>query len=166
MVLGSAKTLSVATSSETCANLRYGRAVQWTADTIRRRRDELGLTQQQLAERLGVSLRTVTAWEAGESQPRRVADLTRVLGEPRRERPRPVDLSALNNAQLITLMAQVTAEVGYRLDVHGDRQRRGRRLTGDPLVDYPGGAIITADDMPDVDVTVVDESFRRDRLEG
>lgn len=38
---------------------------------LRQLREELGLTQTQLAERLGVSLRTVARWESGESQPRR-----------------------------------------------------------------------------------------------
>jgi transcriptional regulator with XRE-family HTH domain len=36
---------------------------------IRQRREALGLTQGQLAEKLGVALNTVSRWENGASQP-------------------------------------------------------------------------------------------------
>jgi len=36
-----------------------------TADQVRAQRERLGLTQTQLAERLGVHTRTITRWELG-----------------------------------------------------------------------------------------------------
>lgn len=39
-------------------------------DSLQRLRRELGLTQEQLAAQLGVSVRTVSRWEQGESAPR------------------------------------------------------------------------------------------------
>lgn len=36
---------------------------------LRRKREALFLTQSELAEKLGVSLRTVNAWEAGTTKP-------------------------------------------------------------------------------------------------
>ncbi len=53
------------------------------ADRIRRARRDAGLTQQALADRLGVSLRAVQAWEAGaEPQLAKRAALARVTGKP------------------------------------------------------------------------------------
>jgi len=39
------------------------------ADTIKRLRIKLGLTQEQLAAKVGVTFSTVNRWEAGRSQP-------------------------------------------------------------------------------------------------
>ena len=53
-----------------------------TGDELRRLRRRLGLTQVQLAERLGVTSTSVARWERGEraiSEP--VARLVRLLGE-------------------------------------------------------------------------------------
>lgn len=38
-------------------------------EDVQKLREALGLTQEQLARLLGVSLRTISRWEAGESQP-------------------------------------------------------------------------------------------------
>ena len=53
----------------------------FTAEDIKNGRERLRMTQQQLADEMGVSLRTVGAWERGESVPRnRMAALAEVLG--------------------------------------------------------------------------------------
>jgi DNA-binding transcriptional regulator YiaG len=53
----------------------------FTAEDIKNARERLRMTQQQLADELGVSLRTVGAWERGESVPRnRMAALAEALG--------------------------------------------------------------------------------------
>jgi transcriptional regulator with XRE-family HTH domain len=53
----------------------------FTAEDIKNGRERLRMTQQQLADELGVSLRTVGAWERGESIPRnRMAAIAEVLG--------------------------------------------------------------------------------------
>jgi len=44
---------------------------EWDAEKIRALRDHLGLTQQQLAEELGVRQQTISEWEVGVYQPRR-----------------------------------------------------------------------------------------------
>lgn len=43
------------------------------AREIRKLREELGLTQERLARGLGVSLRSVARWEAGEGKPSQMA---------------------------------------------------------------------------------------------
>jgi transcriptional regulator with XRE-family HTH domain len=51
------------------------------ADRIRQARERLGLTQQDVAAAVGVSLRTFGNWERGETVPqRRLAKLEDVLG--------------------------------------------------------------------------------------
>jgi len=44
-----------------------------TVDWIRGLRRQLGLTQSQLAERLGVTLVTVSRWETGQARPNSLA---------------------------------------------------------------------------------------------
>jgi DNA-binding transcriptional regulator YiaG len=44
---------------------------EWDAEKIRALRDHLGLTQQQLAEELGVRQQTISEWEVGVYEPRR-----------------------------------------------------------------------------------------------
>ena len=46
------------------------RRVRWDADGVRRLRQGLGVTQQVLAEQLGVRQQTVSEWETGLYQPR------------------------------------------------------------------------------------------------
>jgi DNA-binding transcriptional regulator YiaG len=54
---------------------------------LQRRRGELGLTQSELAARLGVSLRAVQHWEGGDRRvPEPVARLLAAL-RPRRSQP-------------------------------------------------------------------------------
>jgi DNA-binding transcriptional regulator YiaG len=44
---------------------------EWDAEKIKALRDYLGLTQQQLAEELGVRQQTISEWEVGVYEPRR-----------------------------------------------------------------------------------------------
>jgi DNA-binding transcriptional regulator YiaG len=55
------------------------------ADLVKRRRAELGLTQTQLAEELGVKLRAVQYWEAGTNEPNLTVQKLLALLKPRRE---------------------------------------------------------------------------------
>lgn len=50
---------------------------------IRQAREELGLTQVQLAERLGVAFQSLQQWEAGKTTPRsdRIRKLANILGK-------------------------------------------------------------------------------------
>lgn len=45
-------------------------AKNWGKDRVRRLRKRLGLTQEQFAQRVGVTFVTVNRWEAGHSAPR------------------------------------------------------------------------------------------------
>lgn len=58
--------------------------VEWTADVIRARREAKGLTQQQLADEVGVSRSIVNKWETGGrvAGGRSIRGLDRVLGTP------------------------------------------------------------------------------------
>lgn len=113
-MLGSARAAETASSSNFCVSLRYGPHVRWTADAIKQRRDKLGLTQQQLADRLEVSLRTVTAWESGASKPRRTSSLDRVLGSPPNGTGGHFDLTSMKLDQLIALQSAAAAEIASR----------------------------------------------------
>jgi DNA-binding transcriptional regulator YiaG len=54
----------------------------WDADRVRALRERLGLTQQQLADELGVRQQTVSEWETGVYQPRGAsARMLRVVAE-------------------------------------------------------------------------------------
>jgi DNA-binding transcriptional regulator YiaG len=45
--------------------------IEWDAERIKALRDHLGMTQQQLAEELGVRQQTISEWEVGVYAPRR-----------------------------------------------------------------------------------------------
>jgi DNA-binding transcriptional regulator YiaG len=56
----------------------------WDAETIQELRRRLGLTQQQLADELGVRQQTVSEWETGVYRPRGAsARMLRVVAEQR-----------------------------------------------------------------------------------
>ncbi len=62
--------------------------------TIARRRQVLGMTQQQLADALGVSKSTVANWESGKHFPlRKLGKVEAVLGIRLDENPQPVAIS-------------------------------------------------------------------------
>lgn len=48
------------------------------SEAIRRAREDLGITQDELARRLGVSTRTVARWESGASEPKGAAQKERL----------------------------------------------------------------------------------------
>jgi DNA-binding transcriptional regulator YiaG len=43
---------------------------EWSADEVRALRRHLGLTQEELSERLGMRQQTVSEWEVGKHRPR------------------------------------------------------------------------------------------------
>ncbi len=53
------------------AKRRVEYVVEWDAERIKALRDHLGMTQQQLAEELGVRQQTISEWEVGMYAPRR-----------------------------------------------------------------------------------------------
>lgn len=54
----------------------------WDAEAVRALRARLGLTQAELAERLGTRQQTVSEWETGASTPRRMSRrLLRMVAE-------------------------------------------------------------------------------------
>ncbi len=53
------------------AKRRTDNNLVWDAARVKALRDELGLTQQQLADRLGVRQQTISEWEQGVYPPRR-----------------------------------------------------------------------------------------------
>lgn len=132
--------------------LRYRSLMPWTGELISARRNALGLTQAQLAERVGASLRAVTSWEANDSQPQRKfrAALDRTLGPPEAgsDPSRSVDLSTLSNSQIVVLMAQLAAEVGIRLDeAHGEPAPASSKRAADTLERTRGSKYYPADEL-------------------
>jgi DNA-binding transcriptional regulator YiaG len=53
------------------AKRRVEYVIEWDAEQIKALRDHLGMTQQQLAEELGVRQQTISEWEVGVYTPRR-----------------------------------------------------------------------------------------------
>lgn len=96
---------------------------------IKEARNRAGMTQQELAIKIGVTLRTVGNWERGATVPRdREPRLREVLagylhtGQP----PAPVDISQATDAQIL-------AEVARRFDrsaAEGGRARLAEALYG------------------------------------
>ena len=100
------------TTSNSALFLRYSADVRWTPKTIKDRRRELGLRQEDLAEQLGVSLRSVTSWERGEAIPRRPALLDAVLGGPGTdEQDEPTTVIDLSGATPVELVAALLEKV-------------------------------------------------------
>jgi len=132
------------------------------------RRFEVGFrSQEAFAQALGVTVKWVNNIENGRAYPYRptvVSATERLLGwapgsidrvvagEHPIELPpaAPVEtpLSELGPAELV-------AQINERLTALARlaERRADRHLTGDPLVDYPGGSVMDADDMPTADVT-------------
>ena len=55
---------------------------EWDAQGVRRLRERLGVTQAELADRIGTRQQTVSEWETGHSSPRRMSQrLLRMVAE-------------------------------------------------------------------------------------
>jgi transcriptional regulator with XRE-family HTH domain len=92
-------------------------------DRIRAAREAAGLSQEELAQRTGVSQRTLGNWERGVSSPRsRLGSLERVLGVHLRDEDTDHGGVSLRNAT----DTEVVADLAHRL---ADRDRRIRELT-------------------------------------
>jgi hypothetical protein len=81
-----------------------------TGDELRRQRGRLRLTQRELADRIGVGLRTVTTWEALGSRPlpgTAEGRLTAVFGPPDAGPPR-----ALSEVSDLELLAELARRLG------------------------------------------------------
>lgn len=87
----------------------YSARVSWTPEQIRRQRLLRGWGQDEAAEALGVSRRSIQTWEAGLSRPQgRNADaLDRVFGQP----PTGVTLSEATDAEVMVEQARRLAEL-------------------------------------------------------
>lgn len=55
---------------------------EWDAEAVWRLREQLGVTQAELAERIGTRQQTISEWETGASSPRRMSQrLLRMVAE-------------------------------------------------------------------------------------
>lgn len=122
------------------------------AEAVRLRREELGLSQQDVAERLGVGQQAVSQWEAGASLPRpqRIAELASLYGVgveelwklagflPMRERSKEwtafkecyATVAQLSNDELWLLADRIWNELRDRHGVPIDRLRRNHSAAG------------------------------------
>ena len=78
-----------------------------SGDELKRRRGRMRLTQRELADRIGVGLRTVSSWEALGSRPlpgTAEGRLTAVFGPPDTDPPRA--LSKVSDLELIAELAR------------------------------------------------------------
>lgn len=84
-----------------------------TGQQIRDARERAGLTQEQLAQRVGVTLRTVGNWERGASVPRnRLARIREVLPDLDRSDDRGVDLRSASDVEVLAEIARRFARTG------------------------------------------------------
>lgn len=78
-----------------------------TGQQIRDARERAGLTQEQLAQRVGVTLRTVGNWERGASVPRnRLARIREVLPDLDRTDDRGVNLRTASDVEVLAEIAR------------------------------------------------------------
>ena len=93
-----------------------------TGDQIRRAREALRMTQQDLADQLGVGLRTIGRWERGESAPRSaMGALTRILQLPTpdtatEDPDRDVAGPRLREASHVELLAELARRIAASQD--------------------------------------------------
>lgn len=128
---------------------------------IREARERAGLTQQQVAAEIGVSLRTVGNWERGETVPlNRFARLEAVLGErlrPGAPADGPVYGTTTPERDVLELPPGLT-----------DRQREAVRevvrAMVEPAGEQPGGQLVDLARPPLPDFTQV--AARRGQSEG
>lgn len=100
-----------------------------TGDELRDARMRAGMTQQEVADALGVSLRSVGAWERSEVPPRQLARVNALL-KPAEAPAQP--LAAFDDLALI-------GELARRLAEHRNRATQaGAGETDPPPPDQPG----------------------------
>ena len=101
-------------------------------EALRGVREELGLTQEQWAARLGVSVRTVSRWEQGEAEPRGAALRAALAHEARsteagQELPKLLGAPGLAAAGA-ALAGSIGAAVGALLAKSAGRESDRRKL--------------------------------------
>lgn len=104
---------------------------------IRTLRDSLGLTQRQLAERIGVSINTIKAWEHGTRAPGQEATMRlAIMAQPGKVRAATLSQSLEASADLADANAQAdigsgdpeSAETAQKLAGHLRRLAANHRL--------------------------------------
>lgn len=110
-------------------------------EAIKDARRLAGLTQEQLAERIGVHRKTVSRLETGSISPTPYAvRLEQVLGIPLTNRqpvpPRPADVSQMSNHELTAELMRIAAELARRLPPDGATSS----LSPQPSAGYREGA--------------------------
>ena len=106
--------------------------MQWTPAAIRRHRVLRGWNQDDAANALGVSRRSISSWESGEARPQgRHADaLDRVIGTPA-----PSDDPTLSQASFMQLVTALVARHGEDADRIAELLRKlGEAERADPVL--------------------------------
>lgn len=80
-----------------------------SGDNIREARERAGLTQEQLAQRLGVTMRTVGNWERGATVPKSRQAAIRAFLAPSEDQP---GLHSASDAELLAEIARRFARAG------------------------------------------------------
>lgn len=137
--------------------------MEWIPASIRRERERAGWTQRDLADRIGASLRSVTAWELGESTPtgkyRRALDQHLAPAAP----TTGFDAKALRDSLTPDELRQLVAEVDDLVIISDIARRIGLGKTPPRVMqDNIDAARAAADRLPDRTWTTADLPERGD----
>lgn len=94
-----------------------------TGEQIKAARQRAGLTQGELAQRVGVSLRTVGNWERGESNPRSHETVLRDALRDHLEGAEPAPLQGISDVELLAEIARRFAR-GQDTKAGGEHDQR------------------------------------------
>lgn len=127
-------------------------------DRIKKVRGRLGLTQERLAEALGVSFATVNRWEKGRSKPSQLAwtRISQMLGEQPGSEPAALTIPVESTVELLDFTADPEA---VRAIADGERLSFGH--IANPTF---ATEISQIDPLPHQRIAVYDHMIHRDRL--
>ena len=95
-----------------------------TPEELKWRREQLGMTQDELAERLGAPLDTLSRWERGDNWPEAEGMLQLAMDQ----------LELLQTTDLDPLIGQIELRIDVLKDLRNELARMERSMKKEPLI--------------------------------